>query len=256
MAKSVIGAQLYTVREHCKTAEDLAKTLARLRKIGYEAVQVSAVGPIPAGEIKKMLDGEGMVCAVTHKSIDQMKATEEVLEYHQTLGCKYTAIGGYGWDNPNLAQWKAFAKEYSDIARNLAAKGLHVGYHNHSHELTRISDAPTVSPLQLLIDECDKAVWFEIDTYWIAHAGAEPPAWLDKVAGRMPCVHLKDMSITAKREQKMCEVGAGNLNWPRVLDACKRAGVEWYLVERDNGDLDPFESLKISFDNLRAMGLH
>ncbi len=256
MAKSVIGAQLYTVRDHCKTAEDLAKTLSRLRKIGYEAVQVSAVGPIPAAEIKKMLDGEGMFCAATHKSIDQMKDTAEILDYHQTLGCKYTAIGGFGWDNPGLAQWQGFAKEYSAIARTLAGKGLHVGYHNHSHELTRISDAPKIAPLQLLIDECDKAVWFEIDTYWIAHAGADPAAWLDKVAGRLPCVHLKDMSITAKREQKMCEVGSGNLNWPRVLDACKRAGAEWYLVERDSGDLDPFESLKISFENLRGMGLH
>ena len=53
----------------------------------------------------------------------------------------------------------------------------------------------------------------------------------------------------------MCEVGSGNLNWPRILDACRRAGVEWYLVERDSGDLDPFDSLKVSLDNLRAMGL-
>ncbi|MEX0777364.1 MAG: sugar phosphate isomerase/epimerase [Phycisphaeraceae bacterium] len=255
MSKSVIGAQLYTVRDYVKNAEDFAKTCARLRQMGYEAVQVSAVGPIEAKEMRRILDGEGLACVVTHKSMDDMKKTEQVLEFHQTLGCKYTAIGGFGWDGPDLAKWKAFIKEFSEVARTLAAKGLFVGYHNHSHELSRISDSPKTLPLQLLLDECDRSVWFEIDTYWIQHGGGDPAAWIDNVAGRIPCVHVKDMAIAAKREQKMCEVGSGNLNWPRILESCKKAGVEWYLVERDSGDLDPFESLKISLDNLRAMGL-
>lgn len=54
----------------------------------------------------------------------------------------------------------------------------------------------------------------------------------------------------------MCEIGRGNLNWPRILQSCKAAGVEWYLVERDSGDLDPFESLKISYEQLRSWGLN
>jgi sugar phosphate isomerase/epimerase len=53
----------------------------------------------------------------------------------------------------------------------------------------------------------------------------------------------------------MCEVGAGAINWPAVLEACKAAGVKWYLIERDNGDLDPFDSLKISLENLNRMGV-
>ena len=65
------------------------------------------------------------------------------------------------------------------------------------------------------------------------------------------------MLITPDRkQQKMCEIGSGNLNWPRILDSCKKAKVEWYLVERDHGDLDPFESLRISLENMRAMGLN
>ena len=46
MAASVIGAQLYTLRDHLKTPPEIAKTLARVRKMGYEAVQVSGVGAI------------------------------------------------------------------------------------------------------------------------------------------------------------------------------------------------------------------
>ena len=58
------------------------------------------------------------------------------------------------------------------------------------------------------------------------------------------------------REQKMCEVGDGNLNWARILEACRSAGVRWFLVERDQGDLDPFDSLQRSLENMQGMGLH
>ena len=71
---------------------------------------------------------------------------------------------------------------------------------------------------------------------------------------RMPVIHLKDMVIV-DREQTMAEVGEGNLNWPAILQACRDAEVEWYAVEQDICRRDPFESLKISYENLKAMGL-
>ena len=63
------------------------------------------------------------------------------------------------------------------------------------------------------------------------------------------------LDYISERVQKMCEVGAGNLNWPAILEVCKAAGVKWYLIERDDGDLDPFESLRISLENLNAMDI-
>ena len=57
------------------------------------------------------------------------------------------------------------------------------------------------------------------------------------------------------RQQVMAEVGEGNLNWPRILSAAAEAGVEWYIVEQDICQRDPFESLAISLRNLKAMGL-
>jgi sugar phosphate isomerase/epimerase len=257
MAKSVLGAQLYTLREFLKTPADIAKTLARVRKIGYETVQCSGLGPIPTKELARILDGEGLACVVTHRPLDEFKNTEAALEYHGLLKCQYAALGGFGWNREPLAKWREFCVEYSRIAQTLAAKGLFLGYHNHSHELARFPKPDAdLYPLRLLADKFDKAVWFEIDTYWIQHGGGDPAQWIEDLAGRIPCIHLKDMTITADRQQKMCEIGAGNLNWPRILKACRKAKVQWYLVERDEGDLDPFDSLKISFDNLRALGLH
>lgn len=260
MARTQIGVQMYTIRESCKTPEDIAKSCKRLKDMGFGAVQASALGPIDPKELRKILDDNGLVCAATHRSVDQMRDTQKILDEHRTLGCELTAIGGFGFGGNPKADWEKFADDYNAIAKTLADGGLKVGYHNHSHELSPFATDPAQidpkdCPQQLLLDRLGKHVWFEIDTYWIAHGGADPAAWIEKCAGRIPAIHVKDMTISAKREHKMCEVGRGNLNWPRILEAAKKAGVEWYLIERDSGDLDPFESLKISLENLRSWGL-
>jgi sugar phosphate isomerase/epimerase len=52
----------------------------------------------------------------------------------------------------------------------------------------------------------------------------------------------------------MAEVIEGNMNWASIFAACRESGVEWALVEQDDcNGRDPFESLKISFDNIGAM---
>jgi sugar phosphate isomerase/epimerase len=256
MANSVIGAQIYTIRDHIQTADDLARSCQRLKEDGYEALQLSAAGPIDVEQIAKILRDHGLTCAATHVDLDEMKQTEQCAAYHQALGCKYTAIGGHRAADRD--GWLAFADDYNQIAQALAPHGIQIGYHHHSRELAPVTDGlggEGSTILDLLIERMDPAVWIEIDTYWIAHGGGDPAAWIDKVTGRLPCIHVKDMAVTTSQEQKMCEVGSGNLNWPAILAACKRAGVQWYLVERDDGDLDPFESLKISLQQLKAMGL-
>lgn len=252
-----LGVQMYTLRDFTKTPADIAATLKKLHDQGWRAIQASAMGPIEAKELRKMLDDLGMVCAATHRSLDQMRDTAKLIDEHETLGCRYTAIGGH-WpkkDEPFGESWPKFVTEYNAVAKSLAGKSVRIGYHNHSHELARIGEGrkdPTA--LDLLVKELSNDVWFEIDTYWIAHGGGDPAAWIDRVAGRLPCIHLKDMRIKPDRTQFMAEVGEGNLNWPAIMAAAKRAGVEWYLVEQDTCYRDPFDSLKISLDNLREMG--
>jgi sugar phosphate isomerase/epimerase len=253
MPASAIAAQLYTLREFTKTPADIASTLKRVRKIGYEAVQLSALGKIDPKELANILRGEGLACCATHVAPDRMKnETRAVIDEHKLWGCAYTAIGGFFPKEPVTQDWFNFARDYNDIANRFAGSGVSLGYHNHSHELARY-DGKTA--LSILLDKLDKSVWFEIDTYWIAHGGGDPAEWVRKVGGRMPCVHLKDMGINNKREQIMMEVGEGNLNWPAILAACKAAGVEWYIIEQDTCYRDPFDSLETSLKNLRQMGI-
>jgi sugar phosphate isomerase/epimerase len=250
---SQIAAQMYTLRDFTKTPKDIASTLARVKKIGYDAVQLSALGKIDPAELAKILRNEGLTCCATHVSAERMRdETAAVIEEHNLWGCKFTAVGGFFPKNPTAKDFLDFAKSFNDIAEKFRGSSVRVGYHNHSHELARY-DGKTA--LQTLLDQLSKDVWMEIDTYWIQHGGGDPAAWIDKVAGRIPCVHLKDMAITSNREQLMAEIGEGNLNWPAILTTCKSVGVEWYIIEQDICQRDPFESLSISLTNVKRMGL-
>ncbi len=259
-----IAAQMYTLRDHCETPSDIAKSCAKLKEIGFSAIQASASGfnTIEADEFKKILDDHGMACCATHRGVDALAEAEKTIAYHQAIGCGLTAIGGFGFGGKSKEEWKAWAESFNQIAQQYRGSGVKVGYHNHSHELAPfgLSDhpesiSPTDTPYDLMESVFGDDVWWEVDTYWIAHGGGDPAAWIRRFKGNIPAIHVKDMTISPSREHKMCEVGAGNLNWPAILDAAREAGVHWYIIERDNGDLDPFESLKISLNNLRSWGL-
>ncbi|MEM9418703.1 MAG: sugar phosphate isomerase/epimerase [Planctomycetota bacterium] len=260
-----IAVQMYTLRDHCETPSDIAKTCARLKEMGYDAIQASASGfsTISAPELKTILDDTGMICVSTHRSYEQLQDHEAEIEYHATIGCKLAALGGWGWQGDETKeQWIQFIDDFSALAAKYEGSDLKIGYHNHSHEFAPFGwkDAPdkidpTATPYTVLEAKLGPAAFFEVDTYWVAHGGGDPAAWLRRFSGRVPGIHLKDMTITGNREHKMCEVGAGNLNWPAILEAAKDAGVQWYIVERDAGDLDPFDSLKISLANLKSWGL-
>ena len=259
MPETRVAAQLYTLREFTKTPKDIARTFERLSTDGWRAVQCSALGPIEPRELKKLLDENGLTCCATHDGLAKYQnEPQQVIDYNRTLGCAYTALGAFvpKPDAPARKSWQSFVADFNAVAKQFEGSGVRLGYHNHSHEWQKAGlelDSPR--PIDLLLNGLDESIWFEIDTYWVAHAGGDPAAWIDKVAGRIPCVHLKDMGIRAKNEQFMMEVGEGNLNWPAVLAACGRAGVEWYIVEQDTCYRDPFESLRTSLENLLQMGV-
>lgn len=257
-----IAAQMYTLRDTCADAAGIAASCKKLKDMGFNAIQASAAyfSEIEAKELKTILDDTGMVCCSTHMGLDRLKDAQAAADYHNTIGAKYTAIGGYGWGGEGPEQWKAFIADYIEIAKALGEAGVRVGYHNHSHEFAPFGILdnpagidPSQSPWALLTEHLKEPAYFEVDTYWVAHGGAEPSQVLSTLSGRVPAIHCKDYTVTPSREVKMCEVGSGNLNWPAILKEAKDGGCEWLIIERDSGDLDPFESLKISFEKLSAM---
>ena len=255
-----LAAQLYTVRDFTKTRRGLAKSMRKIREIGYRAVQVSAIGDIADSEIKRIADDNGLTICATHVGYDQLlNEVDAVIEQHQLWACRHVAIGSMPPEFRGEEEgYRRFAEIGSGIGEKLAAAGLTFSYHNHSFEFFKFGGR---TGMDILYGESDpRYLQAELDTYWIQHGGADPSAWIERMAGRMPIVHLKDMALQQSKDssrplQVFAEIGEGNLNWESILGACVKAGVEWYAVEQDLCQRDPFESLAISYRYLSGMGL-
>ncbi|NLF02288.1 MAG: sugar phosphate isomerase/epimerase [Anaerolineales bacterium] len=255
MGKHVVGAQMYTVREFTQTPEGVADAFKRVADIGYTAVQISAFGAVSAQDVVRMAADNGLTIASTHTSWERfLNDLDGVIDEHKLWQCNHPAIGGLPGDYFTLDGLQRFLDELGPVAERLAQEGMDFSYHNHNHELAHHGGRTWLA--QLYERANPQMLKAEIDTYWIQAGGGDPTAWVAKCAGREPLLHLKDMVVTPKREVRMAEIGEGNLNWPAILQAAAKGGVEWYLVEQDSCyDRDPFESLAISYRNLREMGL-
>ena len=256
MTDSVLAAQLMTVREFTQTAAGMATTLGKLRAIGYQAVQIPAPGDgeFPAVELQKMCEAAGITVCATHCDFVRLRDDmATVIEEHEIIGCANIAVSSMPDEYPRSAEgFLQFARDAGQVARKLTEAGYTFSYHNHSFEFERFDGRLGI---EIIFDQTDRRhVLAEIDTYWVQHAGGDPVKWIERLSGRMLLMHLKDMSVRGQR-QIFCEVGEGNLNWPDIVRAAQRSGVRWYIVEQDQCERDPFESLEISFRNLRAMGV-
>ncbi len=246
-----LAAQLYTVREHLKTPADIAASLKRVRQIGYQAVQLSGLGPIEDDDLVRLLKETGLVCAATHEDAATILDRPEVVaERLERLGCRYTAYpypGGVKLDT--LDEVRTFAGRLNASGRVLYDAGKVLAYHNHNIEFRRV-DGRLI--LEVLFGETDpRYLQGEIDTYWVQYGGGDPVDWCRRLKGRLPLLHLKDYITTQDRQPTFAEVGYGNLNWDSIIAEAENAGCRCFVVEQDTCAGDPFESLKMSFEYLR-----
>ncbi|MHA6532016.1 sugar phosphate isomerase/epimerase family protein [Paenibacillus sp. BAC0078] len=252
MQASTIAAQMYTLREFTRTAEDLRASFLKLRDIGYKAVQISAIGPIDPHLVKQYADEAGLVICATHVSWDRLVNDLDALAAeHKLWNCKYIGLGGLPEEYRTSQEgYRSFARKASEIAHVLKERhGLQFVYHNHDFEFERLDG---ITGLELLLQETDPASFgFELDLYWVQAGGGSPVDWIHKVNGRMQVVHFKDMANIA-RQPVFAEIGEGNMNYEAIIAACRETGVEWFVVEQDECRRDPFESLAISLKYLHT----
>jgi len=252
MKISQVAVTLYTVRDFCKTASDLAVTARKIHAIGYEAVQLSGLGPIPPEEIVRIMAGEGLTICATHEPgaviLDQ---PEKAIETLQKLGCRLTAYPyPQDIDFSDARSITTLVRKLDAAGAKFRAAGLVLGYHNHDIEFLRFQGATVLDYIYAHSDP--RNLVGELDTYWVHYGGGDCVEWCRKLKGRMPFIHLKDYAITLERTHTYCEIGSGALPFQRIIDEAERSGCEWFIVEQDTCPGDPFDSLRISFNYLKA----
>lgn len=246
-----IGAQLYTVREQCKTLDDFALTLRKVADIGYRTVQVSGTCPYEAEWLRAQLDKNGLQCVLTHIPVPRLTGeTAQVIADHHHFGCPNIGLGWYAFNEDKPEESYAhFMQTYPAIAREIREGGRYFMYHNHDQEFKRHEGRVILERLAEAIPAEDMG--FTLDTFWVQAGGGDPAQWLEKLSGRVPVIHLKDYAYG----RRMAVIGEGNINFGRVFSCAEKAGTQYMLVEQDDcGGEDPIECLRRSYQYLTACG--
>ncbi len=249
-----LGAQLYSVRQFTQNYEDLSLTFDKLKKIGYECVQLSGIGaevtPTQIAELSKKY------CLPIHSTHSPVKRivedTDALITEHKLYGCTEIGIGKIALKEfDTLDKARAVFDMLREPAKKIADAGLSLAYHNHADEFTDIGGA---CYLDLAIEEF-KELHFILDTYWVVYAGKDPIEYIKRISGaRMENLHFKDMATEGKG--KICACGNGILDFASIYDVAKTAGVKNIYVEQDNAQEeygDAFEQMQISYNNLKSL---
>jgi sugar phosphate isomerase/epimerase len=246
MAALPIALQLYTVRD--ETARDFAGTLERVAALGYAAVEFAGYGDLSAEAMRSLLERTGLQAASTHVGLAALDADlAREIDYCLAIGSRNLVLPWLPPDQRSPAFLAALAPRLNEFGRQCKEQGIAFAYHNHDFEF--VQNGGTYL-LDSLLDSTDPAlVQLEFDVYWAAYAGVDPGAYLQRRAGRVPLLHVKDMAP----DRTFTEVGDGTLDIRGLVAGAGQLGVQWLIIEHDRPSMPSLESAARSLGNLRQI---
>lgn len=258
-----VGLQLYTLRD--LLPKDLEGTLKKVAEIGYKEVELFGYadgkffGKTPA-QFGALLKSLGLSAPSGHyttgNTMPTVKGTlrndwKRAVDDAAALGQKYMVCAYLFPEERKADDYKRHIELFNKSAEVCKAHGIQFAYHNHDFEFKPMNGQ---LPYDMILKGTDpNLVKMELDLYWASFAGQDPVALFKKHPGRFPLWHVKDMAKTKERE--FAEVGMGSINFQRIFDAKKIAGMTHYFVEQDICKRPPLESIAISYRNLSKISV-
>jgi len=241
--KIPVAIQLYSLRD--VIGDDVAGTLKRVAAMGYEGVEFAGYYDFSGGELRAMLDENGLKCAGSHVGLPSLEgdALEETVAINKAVG------------NDRLIIPCASLDELDESIRRMNAAyaavsglGMRVGYHNHTQEFDTVAG---VTKFDRIFSETPEDFLVQVDIGWATAARQDVPALLHKYASRIETVHVKEFNA----DDRMAVVGEGAVDWSVVMDQLEaETAVQWYIVEQEQFRVEPMESAKGCIDNIRKIG--
>jgi sugar phosphate isomerase/epimerase len=255
-----IGLQLYSVRDELQ--KDVPGTIKQVAAIGYKEVEIYDLYGMSAAQFTKLLKDNGLTAVSGHYvlNVEETEWEKKVAEARE-LGLKYMVHAILDpEERKSLDDYKRHVELFNKIAQQTHQAGMQFCYHNHDFEFQKF-DGITV--YDYLFEHLDPhLVQFEMDCFWVTHAGQDPVALFKKHPGRFPLLHIKDLKAgippSTEYDARMgmfVPVGKGVINWKRIFAAAPQGGMKHFFVEQDYCEIPPLESIKISYEYLHHLNV-
>ena len=252
-----VGLQIYTVRDKMETPDTYLAAMKQIREIGYTHFQTAGKATtVEEAEFYKKCANEAdlRICG-TH--FDWKIITENfdlALKIHEILGTKNMGIGSMpgGSARSEKDALLKFIDTANEVGNKLSKYGMKFTYHNHHFEFAKI-EGKTI--MDYLIEGFDpNVVSFVLDTYWVQHGGYDVRKMIERLAGRIDILHLKDMGVSLdEKKTDITEIGNGNINFEDIIPLAEKIGVKDFVVEQDRNFStgDSMESIAYSYNYIK-----
>jgi sugar phosphate isomerase/epimerase len=257
-----VGLQLYTIRD--AMAADVKGSLQKLSELGFKYLELASYadgkfyGFAPA-EFKKMADDLNMNVLSSHTQVEAAGITldnaKKMADDHAALGVKFCVQPWINEPDRNIESYKKMIADWNQVGKIMKGVGIQFGYHNHNFEFATVDGI--VPYYDVFLKEMDPdLITMELDLFWATKAGQDPIAMFQKYPGRFQLLHFKDMyhqeaPFFEVIKDDIAPVGAGVIDFKKILTAKDVAGMKYLFVEDDNqGNGKPFEALETSISNL------
>ena len=237
-----IALQLYTVRE--QLAKNFRDVVTRIAEMGYVGVEPAGFPGIEPDEASDLFADLGLEVCSMHTQLPVGKQKNEVIEVAKELEVT-RIISSTGRDNfASMDEVKKLCDRWNQASAIAAENDLELGLHNHWWEFTEVEGR---SGFDLLIENLDPAVFFQVDTYWVNTGGGDSVEVLEKLEDRAPLVHIKDGPCDPQAD--MQAIGEGKMDFPPIVEASKGTA-ECLIVELDRCATDMIEAVEKSYSYL------
>ena len=187
-------------------------------------------------------------------AIGLMTPAEETFAAAVTLGTQVVIDPVVAQDRwTTLADVQRNADRLNARAAQAQIFGLHVGYHNHDHELSSMIDGR--SALEVFADLLEPSVLLEVDLYWATAGGADVVPLLQRLGDRVVAVHAKDGPMRpgiTDRELPKDQRPAGQGDVPLAAALTAGLPIRYAVIEFDHYGGDTFAWIAESFAFLQS----
>ncbi len=255
MAAIPVGLQLYSLRDASKT--DFLQCIRDAKAAGYDGVEFAGFYDKPAGEVKAVVDGEGLSIMGAHVGMDllQPNKIDATLEYHLALGNRCLVVPWLAEPYRDTADACRRTADFFNrlIEEKLKPLGLETGYHTHHFDVQPFPDgAETTTIYDLLMKNTVPEFIMQVDVGNVVQAGACPVEYLKRYPGRAKQLHLKEY-YPGKWNVPFA---AGDVPWATVFGLANTvAGTREYIVEVERYWDDPLECARQDRAILRTWGV-
>ncbi len=164
-------------------------------------------------------------------------------------------------ERQSMDDYKRFAELANKHGEISKQGGVQLYYHNHSFEFKPTEGLIPFDEMLKIFDR--ELVKIELDAFWATIANNDPVQWINKLGNQLLFIHLKDLKAGTPADYTVFEVdhaafleiGDGIIDFKKVLDAAKAAGVQYAFLDQDHTAMDKIESVRKSYAYLKGLGI-